>query len=210
MIAQFPRLTDGKQAQAIVTYEIERNTLLAPDATDHYVMANPKSLKGNMKLYMGASPLYRNGASANQGICHQDRSRPEECMGPRSRDLRLGSPEDQVSEKRSLDRSPCGRSTRGTGDCNQLTSAFVAICRASGIPARTVRVPGHCYPEFYLLDDKGQGCWFPCEVSADRGLWRNPSARADHAEGATITACRRLRVEAEPSWKPTGSFPRAS
>ena len=52
-----------------------------------------------------------------------------------------------------------------SGDCNQLTSTFIAICRASGIPARTVQIPAHCYPEFYLCDEKGEGHWFPAEVS---------------------------------------------
>ena len=35
-------------------------------------------------------------------------------------------------------------------------------------PARTVRVPGHVYPEFYLLDEDGKGRWFPCQVSGTR------------------------------------------
>ena len=38
----------------------------------------------------------------------------------------------------------------GTGDCEELSSLFIALCRAHGIPARTVWVPDHCYPEFYL------------------------------------------------------------
>ena len=54
---------------------------------------------------------------------------------------------------------------KGSGDCNELTSAFIAICRASGIPARTVQIPGHCYPEFYLQDETDKGHWFPAEVS---------------------------------------------
>ena len=56
----------------------------------------------------------------------------------------------------------------GTGDCEEITSLFIAICRAADIPARTVWVPGHCYPEFYLEDDKGQGHWFPCQSAGAR------------------------------------------
>ena len=26
-------------------------------------------------------------------------------------------------------------------------------------------MPGHCYPEFYLCDEHGQGHWFPCQAS---------------------------------------------
>ena len=55
------------------------------------------------------------------------------------------------------------------GDCEELSSLVIALCRAKKIPARAVWVPGHCYPEFYLTDDKGQGHWFPCQAAgADR------------------------------------------
>ena len=56
----------------------------------------------------------------------------------------------------------------GTGDCEDMTSLFIAFCRAEDIPARTVWVPGHCYPEFYLEDDKGEGHWFPCQAAGAR------------------------------------------
>jgi hypothetical protein len=54
------------------------------------------------------------------------------------------------------------------GDCEEMTGIFVAICRASNIPARCVWIPEHCYPEFYLEDEKGEGHWFPCQVAGDR------------------------------------------
>lgn len=53
------------------------------------------------------------------------------------------------------------------GDCEELSSLFIALCRASQIPARAVWVPGHTYPEFYLVDDRGQGHWIPCQVAGD-------------------------------------------
>jgi hypothetical protein len=45
---------------------------------------------------------------------------------------------------------------------------FIAICRAGNIPARTVWVQGHCYPEFYLEDNKAVGHWFPCQIAGSR------------------------------------------
>ena len=53
----------------------------------------------------------------------------------------------------------------GHGDCEELSSLFIAICRAQGIPARAVWVPGHTYPEFYLQDKSGNGHWFPCQAA---------------------------------------------
>ena len=45
----------------------------------------------------------------------------------------------------------------GHGDCEELSSLFIAVCRANKIPARTIWVPNHCYPEFYLVDQDGEG-----------------------------------------------------
>lgn len=54
---------------------------------------------------------------------------------------------------------------RGVGDCEEMSSIFIALCRAMQIPARAVLVPGHTYPEFYLIDSEGQGYWFPCQLA---------------------------------------------
>ncbi len=64
-----------------------------------------------------------------------------------------------------------------TGDCEELTSLFIALCRASKIPARTVWVPEHCYPEFYLVDDDGKGHWFPCQAAGTRCFGGIPELR---------------------------------
>jgi len=50
------------------------------------------------------------------------------------------------------------------GDCEEMSALFVGLCRLSGIPARSVWVEGHDYPEFYLLDKQGKGHWIPAQV----------------------------------------------
>ena len=52
------------------------------------------------------------------------------------------------------------------GDPEDMASLFIALCRASKIPARTVWVPQHVYPEFYLLDDDDHGTGFPARPMA--------------------------------------------
>ena len=52
------------------------------------------------------------------------------------------------------------------GDCEERAAIFVALCRASGIPARLVWVPNHNWAEFYLNDLDGQGHWIPAHTSA--------------------------------------------
>ncbi|MBM4022268.1 MAG: transglutaminase domain-containing protein, partial [Planctomycetes bacterium] len=62
----------------------------------------------------------------------------------------------------------------GWGDCEELTCLFIAAARSQGIPARTVWVEGHCYPEFYLEDAAGNGCWHPCQAAGARAFGSMP------------------------------------
>ncbi len=50
------------------------------------------------------------------------------------------------------------------GDCEEMSALFVGLCRLSNIPARTVWVHSHDYPEFYLVDKQGHGHWIPAQV----------------------------------------------
>lgn len=56
----------------------------------------------------------------------------------------------------------------GKGDCEEMTSLVVALCRNARIPSRMVWVHDHCYPEFYLEDGQGNGHWFPCQAAGTR------------------------------------------
>ncbi len=51
------------------------------------------------------------------------------------------------------------------GDCEEMSSVFVALCRAAGIPARIVWVPNHNWSEFYLADKEGTGHWIPVHTA---------------------------------------------
>ena len=48
------------------------------------------------------------------------------------------------------------------------------MARAAGIPARTVWVEGHCYPEFYLVCPQGEGYWYPCQAAGARAFGSMP------------------------------------
>ena len=54
-----------------------------------------------------------------------------------------------------------------SGDCEDMTALFVAMCRTSGIPARTVWVQGHAYGEFYLETKNRQGYWIPVQLAGN-------------------------------------------
>ncbi len=88
----------------------------------------------------------------------------------------------KYKEKSSKARNSTTVLKDGTGDCEEFSSLFVAICRAADIPARLVWVPNHVYPEFYLEDNKGNGHWFPCQsagaakqfggITKSRPIWQ--------------------------------------
>ena len=169
MIVKFPPVAAEKEVRAVVTFEITRRTLLPPDDTDVYVLPDPKKLKTSFKDYLSPSPYIESNHPQIKDLAKRIGTDKEKAWD------RVKAIYDWVRLKIQYQKdSPLTGVVKaleqGTGDCNQLTSAFVAICRAGGIPARTVRLPTHCYPEFYLLDDQGQGHWFPCEASGDEAF----------------------------------------
>ena len=166
MNVRIPMLAAGKEAKALVTVEIRRSTMLPPEDTDRYVLPDEKKMPREIRLYLVPSPKI-------------------ESRSPRIRKLAktIGADEknawkkvetiyDWVRENVKYQNGPLKGALAalkdGTGDCEELTSLFIAICRAAGIPARTVWGPGHCYPEFYLCDESGKGHGFPCQAAGTR------------------------------------------
>ena len=73
------------------------------------------------------------------------------------------------------------------GDCEEKASTFIALCRASGIPARTVWSPGHCWAEFHLIDDSGNGHWIPAHTAGNRWFAELPSRKLIWQKGDRFT-----------------------
>jgi hypothetical protein len=160
------QLPAGHEVKAIVTIEIRRSIILPPDNTDDFKLPDLKKLPAKVKPYLSPSPLI-------------------ESLDPKIRDLarEIGADQekawnkveaiyDWVREKVKYQNGPVKGAKAalkdGTGDCEELSSLFIAICRAANIPARTVWVDGHCYSEFYLEDAEGKGRWFPCQSAGKR------------------------------------------
>ncbi|MEN6451032.1 MAG: transglutaminase family protein [Thermoguttaceae bacterium] len=166
MNLKLTQLAAGHEAKALVTFEIRRTSALPPDNTDIYELPDPKKLPAELRQYLNPSKKI-------------------ECRDSRIRDLakKVGVNEkkawkhveaiydwvrEKVKYKPGALKGALAALHDGTGDCEEITSLFIAICRAADIPARSVWVPGHCYAEFYLVDDKGEGHWFPCQSAGAR------------------------------------------
>ncbi len=166
MNVRIPMLAAGKEAKALVTVEIRRSTMLPPEDTDRYVLPDEKKMPREIRLYLVPSPKIESRSPKIRKLAKEIGADQQQAW------KKVEAIYDWVRENVKYQNGPLKGALAalkdGTGDCEELTSLFIAICRAAGIPARTVWVPGHCYPEFYLCDESGKGHWFPCQAAGAR------------------------------------------
>ena len=166
MSVEIAKLAANEEAKAIITIDVRRSAILPPDDTDIYVLPDMKKLPAEIRPYLSPSPKIESRDPKIRELAKTIGADKEKAWE------QVEAIYDWVREKVKYENGPLKGALAalkdGTGDCEEITSLFIAICRAADIPARTVWVPGHCYPEFYLEDDKGKGHWFPCQSAGAR------------------------------------------
>ena len=161
-IVTIPKMTPGSKARATLTFEISKSHITEPKDIAQFKIS--KSAKRSKRLYLGTSPFIETTSPKMKAVANsiefEDQSdwKKVETIFDWVRD----NIEYEFDEK--IKTSLTALENR-KGDCEELSSIFIAICRAKGIPARAVWIPGHTYPEFYLEDKKGKGHWIPCQVA---------------------------------------------
>lgn len=166
MVVDIPSLSAGQVAKAIYTFEVTRRELVAPEATQGYKI--PAKPVRELQPYLTPSPYIDSKhpkitALAKQIVGEQDSDwRKVEALYDWVREHVVYQEGELKGALRAL--------SDKTGDCEDFSSLFIALCRAQKIPARTVWVGSHCYPEFYLLDGEGTGHWFPCQAAGSRAF----------------------------------------
>ncbi len=165
MSVSIPRLAAGDEASAMVTMEIVKRDIVAPLNTQRVRV--PAKASRDMKKYLKPSPYIDSedpaivAAASAVTVGKQGGWEQAEAIFDWVRDkVEYRFDRNIKSARQALD--------DGFGDCEEMTSLFIAMCRASGIPARAVWVPGHCYPEFYLEEEGGPGHWYPCQAAGTR------------------------------------------
>jgi transglutaminase-like putative cysteine protease len=166
MLVSIPRLAAGDEASAVVTLEIDKRNILEPESTAGY-RPPPRSSREIAKFLL-PSPYIESTDPKIKSLAGEIATGKE--AGWEQTAAAFDWVRANVRYEFAEQIKPAVDALQdGQGDCEELSSLVIALCRASKIPARAVWVPGHCYPEFYLVDEAGQGHWFPCQAAgADR------------------------------------------
>lgn len=169
MIVEIPSLRAGTKARAIVTFELTRSAILPPEDTAGLLI--PTKPDRALRIFLGPSPYIE---SRHPRIKKLAQTSTDGLEGWAKVEKIYDTVRETV-EYRNGDLKGAARALAdGWGDCEELTCLFIALCRSEGIPARTVWVEGHCYPEFYLEDAAGTGHWFPCQAAGTRAFGEMP------------------------------------
>lgn len=165
MLVSIAKLAAGDEASAILTAEITKRTIVEPADTSQFKLPanNPK-----LARFLTPSPYIESTDGKIKSLA-AELVKDKELAWDRTAALFDWVRANVKYEFAEQIKPAVAALKDGKGDCEELSSLVIALCRASKIPARSVWVPGHCYPEFYLLDGQGQGHWFPCQAAgADR------------------------------------------
>ena len=161
----------GSTVQISFELDVERTRILPPRSVDHLVI--PAKLSRELRVFMGNSPDID---TSNSRIKKAARDLDAENESAENDWQRVERIYDFVRKQVDYVEGPIRRASealkRGEGDCEDMTSLFVALCRNLRIPARMVWIPDHCYPEFYLEDADGVGTWYPCQAAGSRQFGR--------------------------------------
>ena len=170
MIMRMKTLKPGEKAEVTVTLEVTRFEESPPENKDAYSI--PKPAPKEVRDYLKESPFIEVGDRRIKKMATE--AFPESGSDWSKVDSLLKYVRDQVKYKEAYKekeiRGAIAELETGEGDCEDMSALFIALCRANGIPARTVRVPEHCWAEFYLEDESKNGFWFPAQVAGNEPL----------------------------------------
>ncbi len=159
MVFVIPQLQAGEKAEVLVTFEITRR--IKPVPADTLSFRLPEQIPRDARKYLGNSPFIDCRNTKIRSLAKQLTAEKDSAWE------KVQALHDWVQENVEYTNETLKGSLEALrdkkGNHQDLSGLFIALCRASKIPARTVWVPSYCYAEFYLENGEGKGEWFPCE-----------------------------------------------
>lgn len=171
LLIQAPNLLAATTIEATLKVRVQKSHIVGPEDTLGLVI--PKRAPADAKLFTGNSPFIETTSTEVRKIARDIKEQNPLTDWQHVEMLYDWVRENIVYQQGEL-KSVRDALRDKTGDCEEMSSTFVALCRASGVPARIVWIPNHCYPEFYLQDATGTGYWFPCQVAGTRNFGSMP------------------------------------
>ena len=185
LLISIPFLPGGQEARALVTFQVRTRTILPPEETDSLTI--PKKPDRSLKKFLGKSPYIETKHSkikkTLREIDQKLKSENEQATAWQRVEAIYEFVQDHVKYVEGPDKSAIKTLNDASGDCQNISALFVALCRTAGVPARIVWVHEHNYPEFCLLDAEGNPRWYPCESSGTRAFGEMPLARVIMQKG---------------------------
>jgi hypothetical protein len=164
MVVSIPKLPAGEEASAIVTFEVTKHRILEP--TDTSGLVAPAKPGRELARFLTPSPYIESADPRIKSLATEIGA--GKAAGWEQSAAIFDWVRANVKYEFAEEIKPAVAALNaGQGDCEELSSLVIALCRASKIPARAVWVPGHTYPEFYLVDPAGQGHWYPCQAAGE-------------------------------------------
>ncbi len=156
------RLAAGETAEAMIRFQITKRMIAGPNDLENLTV--PTKITSALKAFLKPSPQIE---STHKRILEiAAKLRDPALTDWQQVEVNLKWVRENIEYKFDTEIHSCLEALDSQhGDCEELSSLFIAICRAMKIPARAVWIPHHTYPEFFLEDQTGQGYWFPCQAA---------------------------------------------
>lgn len=176
MVFRMRELKPGQRVEATVLFEVTRRPLLPPSQPEIYRF--PKTVSRDLRRYLKAGDYIESTSKTVRKLASDIIEQVEEANKDATDWEKIDALFEYVRTEISYKEAQVEKPMRGAlaalrtrdGDCEDMSALFIAMCRSLDVPARLVRVPGHCWAEFYLVDDEKNGYWFPAQVAGTEEL----------------------------------------